>query len=492
MGAPGHASGLFENPQFVGFHKVKNHGRYWRRLCRYRITGGCMAYLQRLILLAVVLLSFSVPAFAYPATPSGDGYEYLTEYSSTYYPTKEAACAFSVAHYNGGLLVQCTVSYAALTFLNQWGDRVGATSPHTRRAVAITYSCPSGGSLVGSACVCASGFTDTGSACVDSNAARCADKAGRSAGKWERTYPARVFLSSIPSYYCDAGCAIFVDFSFGWYGASGAFTASGAAKYTGRVCDVSVDGSGLGDGSSAASPGATDTSTTPCAVGSVRGTLNGISMCSPPSDRNTVESIKSTTATNPVDPASAPGSGGSTTTQEATTCTGSKCSTTTTTTVTPAGGGAATVTVKTEEVPKDDYCTKNPRAALCLTSSFGGACAGGFACEGDAVQCATAREIHTRNCRMFDQDSPESLLYGTEKNKPGSQVANGNVVISSANFDTSDAIGGSGACITDKVVTVMGSPITIPFSGVCVHLAMLGNVLLTVSFLLAGRIFMRG
>lgn len=66
-----------------------------------------------------------------------------------------------------------------------------------------------------------------------------------------------------------------------------------------------------------------------------------------------------------------------------------------------------------------------------------------------------------------------------------------NVSIGPASFDTSDAIGG-GSCIADKSVTIAGSSISIPFSSVCGHLAILGNVLLAVSFLLAVRIVTRG
>lgn len=415
-----------------------------------------MAYLQR-VTFALLVALFASTAHASFVAPVVTQWKVVN--TSVWYPTAQAACnAISGAG---------TVDGPTCWASNGFSYTLTASNSQT---------CPANSTGAASACTCDAGYQESGQSCVVIPVPqKCIDAKGGAdlfTGFASRPTVGTAFC---PSDGAASGCGSKITGGFG-YRKDGAMTWTYEVEYSGVACTPPTSGT----------PGTEAT-----CKGTV-GTVNGVTVCSPPSDRNTIEAVKSTTATAPVGPASAPGSGGSTTTEEATSCTGSKCSTTTTTTTTPAGGGAATVVVKTEDVPKDDYCRDNPRAIMCLTSSFGGACAGGFTCEGDAVQCATAREIHIRNCRMFDQDSPESLLYGTEKNKAGSQVANENVAISSANFDTSDAIGGSAACITDKVVTVMGSPITIPFSGVCVHLAMLGDVLLTVSFLLAGRIFMRG
>lgn len=127
-------------------------------------------------------------------------------------------------------------------------------------------------------------------------------------------------------------------------------------------------------------------------------------------------------------------------------------------------------------------------------SSFGGSCMAGFVCEGDAVQCAIAREQHRRNCVMFNDPSPESLLYEANKNKTGNQTGdnpNNETVSLAGRIDTSDALGG-GACISDLNVTVWGQSLTLPFSTICPSLAMLGNLLVAVSMLLAARIVTRG
>ena len=127
-------------------------------------------------------------------------------------------------------------------------------------------------------------------------------------------------------------------------------------------------------------------------------------------------------------------------------------------------------------------------------SSFMGSCMGGFQCEGDAVQCAIAREQHRRNCAMFVDESNESKLYDNEKNKEGSQadllVGNESVDLG-GRIDQTDALGG-GSCIADRNVTVMGHSISLPFSSICPYLEILGNILIAVSLLLAIRIVMRG
>ncbi len=125
---------------------------------------------------------------------------------------------------------------------------------------------------------------------------------------------------------------------------------------------------------------------------------------------------------------------------------------------------------------------------------FGGSCMSGFACEGDAIQCAIAREQYARNCKLFDDTSAESDLYNANKGKTGNQTGDlpGNETISlSGRIDTSDPLGGGG-CIGDLNVTVWGQAVTLPLSNVCQYLAMLGNILVAVSMLMAARIVTRG
>lgn len=127
-------------------------------------------------------------------------------------------------------------------------------------------------------------------------------------------------------------------------------------------------------------------------------------------------------------------------------------------------------------------------------SGFGGNCEAGFACEGDAIFCAIAKEQHVRACRLFDKKSVESELYEKEKGKQGEQTKDlpGNKEESMANrISTADAFG-SGQCIQDLSVVVAGHSLSLPMSKICPSLAIIGNIMVAVSLLLAIRIVGRG
>lgn len=126
---------------------------------------------------------------------------------------------------------------------------------------------------------------------------------------------------------------------------------------------------------------------------------------------------------------------------------------------------------------------------------FAGTCASGFACEGDAIQCAIAKEQHIRACKLFDDQSDESKLYGKEKGKEGEQTKDlpGNKSETmTGRIRTNDALGGGGQCVQDLSVFVMGQSVTLPFSKICPSIAVIGNIMVAVSLLLAARILARG
>lgn len=253
--------------------------------------------------------------------------------------------------------------------------------------------------------------------------------------------------------------------------AAGQYVTEGAMTFTNQKCTFSPETGSVQD---------------TCPGGTV-GEVNGLTVCVNFDPKtNTIESVKATTSTT------ANGSGTTTATSTTnTTCSNGSCNSTTTTVIN--NNGTTSNETKTSDEPQSDFCSKNPNDPQCSKDgSFSGACAAGFVCTGDAIQCAVAREVHARNCSLFEANSIERSLYDSEKNKTGVQTGvPENVSIGPASFDTSDAIGG-GSCIADKSVTIAGSSISIPFSSVCGHLAILGNVLLAVSFLLAVRIVTRG
>lgn len=127
-------------------------------------------------------------------------------------------------------------------------------------------------------------------------------------------------------------------------------------------------------------------------------------------------------------------------------------------------------------------------------SVFSGSCMQGFVCEGDAVQCAMAREQHRRACKLFEDESDHSKLYYDNKGKEGDQTKNlpGNTTESiSGKVVQTDLLGG-GSGVQDLQVTVHGQSISLPFSKINSALQALGNILLAVSLLAAVRIIGRG
>ncbi|MNR54609.1 hypothetical protein D3C85_1748260 [compost metagenome] len=68
---------------------------------------------------------------------------------------------------------------------------------------------------------------------------------------------------------------------------------------------------------------------------------------------------------------------------------------------------------------------------------------------------------------------------------------NAEFTIGVGSFDTSDALGGGG-CSLNKTVTVRGYSVALPFNVLCDPLAVFGQILVAVAFLLAARIVTRG
>lgn len=112
---------------------------------------------------------------------------------------------------------------------------------------------------------------------------------------------------------------------------------------------------------------------------------------------------------------------------------------------------------------------------------FNGACGGGFSCEGDAIQCAIAKEQHVRACKLFDDVNAETQLYDQEKVKTGKRTedlpGNSTHEFSSGMYDSSNMLQG-GSCIADVAVEIGMSSVTLPFSRVCPLLAHLRLALL--------------
>ncbi|WP_374676443.1 virulence factor TspB C-terminal domain-related protein [Ideonella sp.] len=146
----------------------------------------------------------------------------------------------------------------------------------------------------------------------------------------------------------------------------------------------------------------------------------------------------------------------------------------------------------------EDFCSEHPDTAMCKgeDGSFSGSCVGAFSCEGDAVQCAIAREQHIRNCEMFEKDTDLSLAGKAALGK-GDQPdglhpyksASDNPLDFATMIDRTDGLGG--ACPAGHSVTVAGQSITVLTGEMCDSLAMLGQLVVAVGALLSVFIVFR-
>ena len=477
-----------------------------------------MAHLHRLIFAALVLLSAWLPSTSYAAFPaSGNQVFTAPDTNPAGYLSAEALCAEQVTYYVESpwrwwkrspkshvsldsintVTKKCRIKYVNVgdsASAYQYDELAYSVGP-------LTYSCPANSTLSGSTCTCNSGFTESGSSCVVPDINNC-PQAGTSAGRWSRPYiagkgitdPYAVCDGETPSGASDGSlCVVSV---VGDIAVGSPYVVYGQATYTGAKSSTCN-----GDGGTGTTPGSGNTTPpvqgepapTPCKPGYAPGTVNGVTSCYPAGATGKPVTTPSTSTTTTSVDGNTPTSSG---TSSSVTCQLGQCTTTTTTTTTDAAGVTST-TATTKSESEGDFCKSNPRSSQCVTSAWGGSCTANFTCDGDAVMCAISKEQHIRNCKLFDdRSSAEAVLYDAQKNKEGSQTSglpgSETKAIGSASFDTSDAIGGGTGCIADKSVTVAGSVVTIPFSTVCGHLAMLGNILLAVSFLLAGRIVVRG
>lgn len=339
--------------------------------------------------------------------------------------------------------------------------------------------------------------------CVDQLTKTCADKKGFSTGYLDSVGPTPRDDTTV----CDTnagttgdtaegkGCSATVQKDIAVQQPDGQWITRYKGTYGGDKCLAATT-----PGGSATVPSGTETTKTTadksvCPAGQ-EGFINGVKTCVP-FDTNTP------TQTEKTDVKTDTGSDGTITQTKTVTkndCAAGNCTVTTvvTVTVTPPGGGTPTTTTSAGTPTtgsKDGFCASNPKAKECsggVGSSFGGSCVQGFVCDGDAALCAVAKATNATNC-LLDKDSAESALYkATVAAGTGTGIASSTVGISSSSFDSSNALGVGGACITDLTVTVMSKTIVLPLASICTHLATLGTLLLGLSWLIAISIVGRG
>lgn len=281
---------------------------------------------------------------------------------------------------------------------------------------------------------------------------------------------------SAPDSGCVSGCQVTFEFDTA-IGHGGGWSGFGYAKNSGAACVSQPDGS--------TEPPTTEAKpkTSPeydcAAAGQTWGTVNGTVVCTGEMTEKTTESTKTTTKTNP--------DNSTETSTETTECQGETCTKTTETTTCDAQGNCTTQTGTETTTPSDGPGGNGTGEAP--ESKWGGQCESGFACSGDAIQCAISLEIHKQGC---------ALAVADEHKTRGQNYLNGQLEAddprSPANKTTAamgtwtEEGGMSGSCPADWATTLMGQQIVVPWSGLCPHFEAMGYAMLAIAWVIAASI----
>lgn len=350
---------------------------------------------------------------------------------------------------------------------------VGNTDSFTRNG----NKCPANALLVGSTCVCAADFQPSadGKSCEPYD---CSDFAEGLAGS-------RVHFAGRVNTGCLDGCQI-RGAVWGYLSSTNESWIDGPFGSSGR-CE--------GEGGSGSSPGADPEPTPPCPANQCRGTVNGAAVCVACSTNGAAgPSTSASGATG--GGGSSGGTGGTggeggapTSSESQTECSGGRCTTTTTT----YDGEGNPIGEETTEETQASFCEENPDVSFCKETAFSGACASGFQCEGDGVQCAIARQQHLRACQFFEPTG-EAVDVGNEAanddprsgDHPGLSPQTFSMI---GRIDSSNPL--AGGCPADYGLNVMGQSIVIPFGSLCAPLQMAGQLVVAVAMLAAMMIVFR-
>ncbi|WP_147310571.1 hypothetical protein [Cupriavidus taiwanensis] len=293
--------------------------------------------------------------------------------------------------------------------------------------------------------------------------------------------------TTLPTTVCIQGCA---------------YTAGSVGVQVGTSYSMDL-GKGTGQTCTGANYDTIDTTTKPtdppslrsCAMkGQVYGTVNGVGICAAagtiPNSTVKQQSTSTTQTTDASGVQAAPQTEG------------------TTVVVSNVGGVPKVTETKTNpdgsktETTEDQvsYCQKNPTAQVCKesesTASGGADCTTPPSCSGDAIQCMMVNQQWRTRC---DSNQPSSL------SDLGSKLVNGQDPVLAAGSSNpfmrqATAVGGSidqtaflsGGGLSDKVVTVSGQTITLPFSRLNQYLVWIGHLFVVLSLIGAIRIVLGG
>ncbi|MBS1156611.1 MAG: hypothetical protein H6R07_2535 [Proteobacteria bacterium] len=266
-----------------------------------------------------------------------------------------------------------------------------------------------------------------------------------------------------------------------------------SGSYSGTMVGMGTFCTVTGDGTNAVSPLASNEAKC-LAAGKSFGTVNGAVVCT-----NPVESKSTATASS----VSTAGDGSKTSTSTTTSTSvnsDGKITTTKTTTSTPTNAdgtlGTPSTTTETETQEKSTFCEENPNSTICKDSEFSGACSSAFSCNGDAVQCAIAQDLHKRHCTMFESKTALSDLGTASANGVAitdeSPLSSGNRINIDLGGKLDMSRGLSGTCIPSQTIDVMGKSIKLDTTEFCKWADAFGYLVVAISLIGGVKIIGRG
>lgn len=392
--------------------------------------------------------------------------------------------AYRQADYSCVLAGQQSADLWSIEVFNAQGERVGFDEARRFETTEGCQTCPAQSTRIGTACVCDLGFkpNQLSGQCV---AVDCPGELG---------FLGSSAVGGAGLSVCYAGCSF--TGAVGVQSGSGANIVYGPFRWApGAYCNGQTGGTPpVPTGSDTSGP-------SPCPRPLVPGQVNGQTVCVPAGSATTTG--PSTSTTTPSGAASAPPGSQSGTSSSSTTCANGSCNTTVTN-YGPGGGGGGpgpvvgeTTTTESEE----SYCTRNPTSPICDEQdegSWGGSCEGGFSCDGDAVQCAMARDQHARNCRDLTPNAYTAIGETVLGSAANTTVGGGLIGIASSDINVGTGIIGSAvnpfgaACPADVPLVLGETTVVIPLASTCSALQTMGGLLIAITALWCAAWLVKG
>lgn len=337
----------------------------------------------------------------------------------------------------------------------------------------------------------------------------CSQKAGQSVDdgtvgpdnvKLSMSFSKRADSNYVGQSFCSGGCKAGVTKEVGSIGYADGDKYYGTfnAAFSGQSCDA-----GQTETDTKSNPGLQPKNTPEydCVKqGKGYGYFNGNVICTTASPSKGTDSNTKTTT-------NADGSKTQVKTDTTVNCDGSVCVTTTTTTTTTfdSSGTQTGTSTKTDSTSKADpsstgngtkgdasFCSQNPTSPMCKEGSFTESCGAEPSCDGDPVQCATARATWKTRCAL--ETSQQVATQGQNILDGQDAAAKDALVHKTEAMATIDTTGGgaSGSCPADKQVPIGDKTLTIPFSSICAAADLMKIALLAIATFTAGMIIVGG